>query len=187
MKCKDVYINIKENCIPNEIVHVLCAISKLSKLFLKNNTIILKHIAWESNKNGIRILVVPVGLELFLKSGIIFRAVARLAVTGGHFFFQILINFSYFSSNFTYFLPNLGPRLAHPGRPWLRHLINNSRIAWPTKTLVPFFNFSENLLQDAYTIFFFKKSWSFWSVFKIYLIEVWGADPSWKKKRTSNN
>ena len=37
------------------------------------------------------------------------------------FFPQILINFS---SNFSYFLPNFGPpggRLAHPGRPWLRH------------------------------------------------------------------
>ena len=40
------------------------------------------------------------------------------------FFPQILINFSYFSSNFTYFLPHFGSpggRLAHPGRPWLRH------------------------------------------------------------------
>ena len=37
---------------------------------------------------------------------------------------QISINFSYFSSNFTYFLPHFGPpggRVAHPGRPWLRH------------------------------------------------------------------
>ena len=35
---------------------------------------------------------------------------------------QISINFPYFSSNFTYF--DFGPpggRLAHPGRPWLRH------------------------------------------------------------------
>ena len=40
------------------------------------------------------------------------------------FFPQILINFSYFSSNFTYFLPHFGPPggwVAHPGRPWLRH------------------------------------------------------------------
>ena len=40
------------------------------------------------------------------------------------FFPQISINFSYFSSNFTYFLPHFGPpggRVAHPGRPWLRH------------------------------------------------------------------
>ena len=40
------------------------------------------------------------------------------------FFPQILINFSNFSSNFTYFLPHFGPpdgRVAHPGRPWLRH------------------------------------------------------------------
>ena len=37
---------------------------------------------------------------------------------------QIWINFSYFSSNFTYFLPHFGPpggQVAHLGRPWLRH------------------------------------------------------------------
>ena len=37
---------------------------------------------------------------------------------------QISINFSYFSTNVTYFLPHLSPlggRVAHPGRPWLRH------------------------------------------------------------------
>ena len=37
---------------------------------------------------------------------------------------QILIDVSYFSSNFTYFLPHFGPpggRVAHPGRHWLRH------------------------------------------------------------------
>ena len=40
------------------------------------------------------------------------------------FFPQILINLSYFSSNFTHFLPHFGSpggRAAHPGRPWLRH------------------------------------------------------------------
>ena len=40
------------------------------------------------------------------------------------FFPQIWINFSYSSSNFTYFLPHFGPpggQVAHPGRPWLRH------------------------------------------------------------------
>ena len=42
------------------------------------------------------------------------------------FYPQILINFSYFSSNLTYFLPHFGPpggRVAHPGRPWLRHWV----------------------------------------------------------------
>ena len=57
------------------------------------------------------------------------RAVASLTVLGGqefqflHFFPQIWIKFSYFSSNLTYFLPHfgsLGGRVAHPGRPWLR-------------------------------------------------------------------
>ena len=40
------------------------------------------------------------------------------------FFPQISIKFSYFSSNFYSFLPHFGPpggRVAHPGRPWLRH------------------------------------------------------------------
>ena len=40
------------------------------------------------------------------------------------FFPQISINFFYFSSNFPCFLPHFGPpggRVAHPGRPWLRH------------------------------------------------------------------
>ena len=40
------------------------------------------------------------------------------------FFPRMSINFSYFSSNFTYFFPHFGPlggRVAHPGRPWLRH------------------------------------------------------------------
>ena len=46
------------------------------------------------------------------------------------FFPQILINLSYFSSNFTHFLPHFGSpggRLAHPGRPWLRHCPRSSR------------------------------------------------------------
>ena len=40
------------------------------------------------------------------------------------FFPQISNNFSYFSWNFTYFLPHFGPpggQVAHLGRPWLRH------------------------------------------------------------------
>ena len=57
------------------------------------------------------------------------RAVGSLTVPGGqefHFphFSQILIIFSYFSSNVSHFLPHFGSpggRLAHPGRPWLRH------------------------------------------------------------------
>ena len=48
------------------------------------------------------------------------------------FFPEISINFSYFSSNFTFFLPHFGPpggRVAHPGRPWLRHWL------WRLKTV----------------------------------------------------
>ena len=43
------------------------------------------------------------------------------------FFPQILINCSYFSLNFTYFLPHFGSpggQVAHPGRPWLRHWLS---------------------------------------------------------------
>ena len=32
-------------------------------------------------------------------------------------------------------------------------VIKNSRIPWPTKILMPFLSFSENLLQYAYIIF----------------------------------
>ena len=58
------------------------------------------------------------------------RTVASLTVSGGqdfhfrHFFPQISINFSYFSSNFSCYLPHFGPPggwVAHPRRPWLRH------------------------------------------------------------------
>ena len=54
------------------------------------------------------------------------RAVASLTVPGGHEFHfpHLLINFTYLSSNFSHFLPHFGPpggRVAHPGRPWLRH------------------------------------------------------------------
>ena len=47
------------------------------------------------------------------------------------FFPQILIDFSYFSSNFTYFLPHfgsLGGRVAHLERPWLRHCLFSYKI-----------------------------------------------------------
>ena len=54
------------------------------------------------------------------------RAVASLTFPGGQEFHfpQILINFSYLSSNFTYFLPQFDPpggQVAQPERPWLRH------------------------------------------------------------------
>ena len=58
---------------------------------------------------------------LLLKWGVA-RAVASLTVPGGqefhfpHFFPQVWIKFSDFSSNFSHFLPHFDPR-----RPWLRH------------------------------------------------------------------
>ena len=43
-------------------------------------------------------------------------------VTLSSFFPQITINFSYFSSNFAHFCDSPSRvRVAHPGRPWLRH------------------------------------------------------------------
>ena len=47
------------------------------------------------------------------------------------FFSQILIIFFLFSSNFAYFLPHFGlpgGRVAHPGRPWLRHWLYTSQL-----------------------------------------------------------
>ena len=58
------------------------------------------------------------------------RAVASLAVSGGqefhlpHFFLKSRLSFIIFPLTFTHFLPHFGPpggRLAHPGRPLLRH------------------------------------------------------------------
>ena len=66
--------------------------------------------------------------QIFCLGGIIqkscemLRAVASLTVPGGqefhfpHFFPQISINFSYFSSNFTYFLLHLDPPGGRPGK-----------------------------------------------------------------------
>ena len=53
----------------------------------------------------------------------------RTRVQLSSFFFQILINFSYFSSNFPHFLPHFGPpggrppptRMVGGGCPWLCH------------------------------------------------------------------
>ena len=68
------------------------------------------------------------------------RAVASLIVPGwarvplSSFFPQILIIYPIFPSNFTHFLPHFGSpggRLAHPGRPWLRHCLGSScKIGW---------------------------------------------------------
>ena len=50
-----------------------------------------------------------------------YRAAVSLTVPGGQefHFHQIAINFSYFSSSF--WPSGWATRLAHPGRPWLRH------------------------------------------------------------------
>ena len=59
------------------------------------------------------------------------------------FFPQILIKFSYFSSNFPHILPHFGPpggRVVHPQRPWLRHwhstTIGIVRFTWKNKGLL---------------------------------------------------
>ena len=70
--------------------------------------------------------------EACLFAFFVFRVVASLTGLGwarvplSLFFPQILGNFSYFSSNCTYFLPHFdspGGRLAHMGRSWLRHCL----------------------------------------------------------------
>ena len=55
----------------------------------------------------------------------------RARVPLSSFFPQISIRFSCFSSNFQYFLPHFGPpggRVAHPGRPWLRHWMGTTAV-----------------------------------------------------------
>ena len=82
----------------------------------------------------VRFFVFPVECKVFENLRNIthlYRAIANLTVPGGqelHFphFSSNLISFSCFSSSLTYFLPHFGSpggRLAHLGRPWLRHCI----------------------------------------------------------------
>ena len=61
------------------------------------------------------------------------RAVASLAVPGGqefhfpHFFLKFQSTFLIFPQTLLIFLPHFGPpggRVAHPGRPWLRHCLS---------------------------------------------------------------
>ena len=75
---------------------------------------------------------------------------------------QILINFSYFSSKFSHFLPHFVPpdgQLAHPGRPWLRHC--DFRKFWKSSQISRCLR--EKSLKGHWTtsasspIFFFKK------------------------------
>ena len=78
------------------------------------------------------------------------------------FFPQILINLSYFSSNFTHFLPHFGSpggRLDHPGRPWLRHWCypaSQSRVGKGSTLLI----FSSNFNQFFLKLYLFSSS--FW-------------------------
>ena len=83
---------------------------------------------WHRNKHCA--LDIGLLLQIWLLPQLPHRAVPSLTFPGGqefhfpHFFLKISIHFSYFSSNLTSFLPHFGPpggRLAHPGRPWLRH------------------------------------------------------------------
>ena len=84
------------------------------------NTSVIFNIFWEQKLYWWHVW-------LWLCGSMRLRAVASLTDLGGWvgnsstflIFPHISINFSNFSSNFTYFLPHFG--LAHPGGPWLRH------------------------------------------------------------------
>ena len=81
------------------------------------------------------------------------------------FFPQSLINFSYFFSDFTCFLPHLGHpggRVTHPGRPWLRHWFPvvdfSSQLSWlfGAFCLSPFhFKIIQHDQQQRQNLFFF--------------------------------
>ena len=87
------------------------------------------------------------------------------------FFPQISINFSYFilifSSNLIHFLPHFGPpggRVAHPGRPWLRHWVWGCVCVWGGVwvCVCVYFLFSQFLLYlfppfYLYSFFFLEK------------------------------
>ena len=51
------------------------------------------------------------------------RAITSLTVLGGQGlnFPHFSSNFPYFFTNFPHFCPHFGPRVAHPGKPWLHH------------------------------------------------------------------
>ena len=51
-------------------------------------------------------------------------------------------------------------------------LINNSRTSWPTTILIPFFSFSDNLLQDTSILFFYL-----FIYFIFYFLFFWDAVP----------
>ena len=99
-------------------------------------------------------------LDIQLLTPLSHRAVASLTVLGGqefHFphFSSKFDEFSYFSSNFTYLLPHFGPpggRVAHPGRPWLRHCFHISKLALIIISIVVFFFFV------CVFLFFFSKT-----------------------------
>ena len=92
-----------------------------------------------------------------------FRAVASLTVPDAlefhfpHLFPQIKINFSYFSSNFTYFLPHFGPPggwVATQGRPWLRH--------WPRllhNIIITHLICGKNYFDFKGDVIFFRRGW----------------------------
>ena len=70
-------------------------------------------------------MLYPIGRFIQNNSGSA-KGVTSLTVPGGQEFHfpYFSIDYSYFPSNFPIFRPHFGPpdgRLAHPGRPWLRH------------------------------------------------------------------
>ena len=56
-------------------------------------------------------------------------------------------------------------------------LITQESLGGPTKTLMPFLSFSDNLLQDGYIIFFEKSIDNFKIAHKTFSFLVWSAVP----------
>ena len=133
------------------------------------------------------------------------------------FFPQISISFSYFSSNFTYFLPHFCPpdgRVAHPGRPWLRHwpFQHHPILSFciPKNALIKLYSFTSILKKkrkekkkkkDWPVCFFFlyryplcqvekrekKKSWYWWrqsSVYQSNVLDIMEISLRQSSKRT---
>ena len=89
----------------------------------------------------------------------LYRAVASLTVPGGqefhfpHFFLKSRLSFLIFPQTFTHFLPHFGPsggRVAHPGRPWLRH--------WP---YMLYSHFLVHIKQKPYQICISLEFWQY--------------------------
>ena len=182
LSCDDVFL--RGNCTSNKIEYVLCTISKLSLLFLTISIAFRRKLS-QKLENSLRISVNRAVPELLIKTCKVFswRNSSGLIVDINWEFICQNQNKTYLCWQFRTFSGNV---LHQTPSFWWRTLpenvrncqheqvlfwfwqmnsqfmqsivsIDNSRFTWPIKFLMPFLNFSDKLLSDAYIIF--KQCW----------------------------